>query len=58
MRVDYEKQVRLLLKVLPSLNKVDSFALKGGTAINFFMQDFPRLLVDIDLAYINIISRK
>lgn len=28
------------------------FALKGGTAINLFVRDFPRLSVDIDLAYI------
>ena len=57
MRSEYEKQVRLLLKVLPSLNKVDSFALKGGTAINFFVQDFPRLSVDIDVTYVMINSR-
>jgi predicted nucleotidyltransferase component of viral defense system len=57
MRSEYEKQVRLLLKVLPALNKVDSFALKGGTAINFFVQDFPRLSVDIDITYIKLNSR-
>lgn len=57
MRSEYEKQVTLLLKVLPSLNKVDSFALKGGTAINFFVQDFPRLSVDIDVTYIKLNSR-
>ena len=28
------------------------FALKGGTAINFFIQDCPRLSVDIDLCYL------
>jgi len=57
MRSEYEKQVKLLLKVLPSLNKVDSFALKGGTAINFFVQDFPRLSVDIDVTYVKLNSR-
>lgn len=57
MRSEYEKQVKLLLKVLPSLNRVNYFALKGGTAINFFVQEFPRLSVDIDVAYININSR-
>jgi predicted nucleotidyltransferase component of viral defense system len=57
MRSEYEKQVKLLLKVLPSLNRVDSFALKGGTAINFFVQDFPRLSVDIDVTYVKLNSR-
>jgi len=57
MRSEYEKQVKLLLKVLPSLNVVDSFALKGGTAINFFIQDFPRLSVDIDVTYVKLNSR-
>lgn len=57
MRTEYEKQVKLLLKVLPSLNKVDSFALKGGTAINFFVQDFPRLSVDIDVTYVKLNNR-
>ncbi|WP_409029028.1 nucleotidyl transferase AbiEii/AbiGii toxin family protein [Gracilimonas sediminicola] len=58
MRSEYEMQVRLLLDVLPSLNKAEMFALKGGTAINFFIQDFPRLSVDIDLTYIPINSRE
>ena len=33
------------------------FALKGGTAINFFVQDLPRLSVDIDLVYLPITER-
>nr|WP_280950576.1 nucleotidyl transferase AbiEii/AbiGii toxin family protein [Rhizobium leguminosarum] len=28
------------------------FALKGGTAINLFYRDLPRLSVDIDLTYL------
>ena len=32
--------------------KQDCFALKGGTAINMFVRDFPRISVDIDLAYL------
>ena len=28
------------------------FALKGGTAINFFARDLPRVSVDIDLVYL------
>lgn len=39
------------MTVLPYVAKESCFALKGGTAINLFVQDFPRLSVDIDLAY-------
>jgi predicted nucleotidyltransferase component of viral defense system len=35
----------------------DVFALKGGTAINFFWRDYPRLSVDIDLTYTKIQER-
>ncbi len=58
MRQGYEKQVRLLLQVLPTLSTVDFFALKGGTAINFFVRNFPRFSVDIDLAYLPLKNRK
>lgn len=54
----FEKQVELLIKVLPSLNVCQRFALKGGTAINLFFQNMPRLSVDIDLTYTEIESRK
>ncbi len=47
----YEWQVRLLLQLLPLLAMEDCFALKGGTAINLFVRDMPRLSVDIDLTY-------
>jgi predicted nucleotidyltransferase component of viral defense system len=47
-----------LLKVLPIVAEVKEFALKGGTAINFFWRDFPRLSVDIDLTYIPIKNRE
>lgn len=48
----YYKQVSLLIRVLPVVAKEDCFALKGGTAINLFVCDFPRLSIDIDLAYL------
>ena len=64
----YYKQVSLLISVLPYVAKEKCFALKGGTAINLFIRDFPRLSVDIDLTYLplelrpdalkNILSRK
>ena len=53
----YYRQVKLLLSVLPLLQKHDCFALKGGTAMNLFVQDFPRLSVDIDLAYLPLVPR-
>ena len=53
----YEKQFRLLLDVLPEVAKESCFALHGGTAINLFVLDMPRLSVDIDLTYVPIESR-
>lgn len=52
----YTRQTRLLLRVLPHLEHTSPdgsalFALKGGTALNFFIQPLPRLSVDIDLTY-------
>ncbi len=51
------KQADLLVRVLPFVNAEPRFALKGGTAINFFVRDFPRLSVDIDLVYLPIEDR-
>jgi predicted nucleotidyltransferase component of viral defense system len=48
----YMALVDLLLQVLPHAAKEDVFALKGGTAINLFVRDMPRLSVDIDLTYL------
>ena len=47
----YHRQARLLLKILPLIERYPIFALKGGSAINFFIRDLPRLSVDIDLTY-------
>ena len=49
----YRAQVDLLLSILPHVAKENSLALKGGTAINLFERDMPRLSVDIDLTYLN-----
>jgi predicted nucleotidyltransferase component of viral defense system len=57
MNRGYYDQVELLLTVLPALNEVKDFALKGGTSINLFFRDMPRLSVDIDLALIKILDR-
>ncbi len=47
----YRNQVALLIRVLPLVAEEDCFALKGGTAINLFVRNMPRLSVDIDLTY-------
>jgi len=52
MKDTYKKQVSLLLEILPEIAKEDVFALHGGTAINLFCLNMPRLSVDIDLTYI------
>ena len=53
----YRKQVALLVKVLPHVAKEPCFALKGGTAINLFIRNLPRLSVDIDLTYLPVAER-
>jgi predicted nucleotidyltransferase component of viral defense system len=53
----YRRQVALLIRVLPSVTEEECFALKGGTAINLFVRDMPRLSVDIDLTYLPIAPR-
>lgn len=48
----YSDRVRLLVEVLPFLDSERRFALKGGTAINLFEHDLPRLSIDIDLSWL------
>lgn len=54
----YRKQLQLLIQTLPRVADEDCFALKGGTAINLFYRDLPRLSVDIDLTYLPIAQRQ
>ena len=54
----YNKQVILLLELLPIVEEAKCFSLKGGTAINLFLREMPRLSVDIDLTYKFIKERK
>lgn len=54
----YYYQVALLVEILPLVGEEDCFALKGGTAINLFVRDMPRLSVDIDLTYLLIGDRQ
>ena len=53
----YRAQVQLLVDTLPLVAREEEFALKGGTAINLFYRDLPRLSVDIDLTYLPIKDR-
>ncbi len=55
---NYHKQVALLISVIPEIALEPRFALHGGTAINLFDRDMPRLSVDIDLTYIPIEDRE
>ena len=54
----FYKQVQLLVRVLPLIDTEKCFALKGGTAINLFYRELPRLSVDIDLLYLPFDERK
>lgn len=47
----YADTVRLLLAAAPEVFANDIFAMKGGSAINLFVRDMPRLSVDIDVVY-------
>jgi len=47
----YLDTARLLIQVAPLVFADGAFALKGGTAINLFMRDMPRLSVDLDLVF-------
>ncbi|MEA3428824.1 MAG: nucleotidyl transferase AbiEii/AbiGii toxin family protein [Thermodesulfobacteriota bacterium] len=51
------RQAELLLRIIPLIDREAVFALKGGTAINFFVRDLPRISVDIDLVYLPIDER-
>lgn len=53
----FYRQADLVLRILPEVLAEEVFALKGGTAINFFVRDLPRLSVDIDLTYLPLKDR-
>ncbi|MFL0415748.1 nucleotidyl transferase AbiEii/AbiGii toxin family protein [Sphingomonas sp. 179-A 2A2 NHS] len=53
----YTRQAALLVRAIPEIAQEESFALKGGTAINLFVRDLPRLSIDIDLVYLPIADR-
>ena len=51
MNQTYIDTVRLLLAIAPAVFASGRFAMKGGTALNLFVQEMPRLSVDIDLVF-------
>lgn len=51
MDARYVRTVRLLLETAPTVFDGTPFAMKGGTAINLFVESMPRLSVDIDVVY-------
>jgi hypothetical protein len=51
MNREYLETARLLIQVAPLVFVDEQFGLKGGTAINLFVRDIPRLSVDLDLVF-------
>jgi len=51
MNDTYLTTARLLTEIAPTVFESGIFALKGGTAINLFLRDMPRLSVDLDLVF-------
>lgn len=54
----YIEQVATLIEIIPLISADKRFAIKGGTAINLFLLNMPRLSVDIDLCYLPITPRE
>ncbi len=53
----YFEQAKLMLSILPIVGQEKDFALKGGTALNFFHLNMPRLSVDIGLTFLPVKPR-
>ena len=53
----YLRQSELVVRCIPSIAEESCFAIKGGTAINLFELDLPRLSVDIDLTFLPVSGR-
>ena len=57
MDSSYLRQAELVVRCIPAIAAEPCFAIKGGTAINLFELDMPRLSVDIDLTFIPVTDR-
>lgn len=53
----FYQQAELVIRIIPFIYKEEMLAIKGGTAINYFIRNLPRLSIDIDLAYVPIQDR-
>jgi predicted nucleotidyltransferase component of viral defense system len=53
MNQEYIRQSRLLVKNIAAVFQSPHFALKGGTALNLFIQNMPRISVDIDATFLD-----
>lgn len=53
----FYKQAKMMMSIMPLVLSEECFALKGGSAINLFVRDLPRLSVDIDLTYLPVDPR-
>lgn len=53
MNPTYLATARLLTDIAPTVFASGLFALKGGTAINLFLREMPRLSVDLDLVFVD-----
>jgi hypothetical protein len=51
MNPTYLATARLIAEIAPTVFESSVFALKGGTAINLFLREMPRLSVDLDLPF-------
>ena len=58
MDQNYFRQAKLVVRCIPAVSVEKCFALKGGTAINLFELDLPRLSVDIDLTFLPVTDRE
>jgi Nucleotidyl transferase AbiEii toxin, Type IV TA system len=53
MNAHYLEVARLMARIARNVFADEVFALKGGTAINLFVRDLPRLSVDVDLVFVD-----
>ena len=53
----YLRQAELVVRCIPAIAAEPCFAIKGGTAINLFELNLPRLSVDIDLTFLPLTDR-
>ena len=53
----YLRQAELVVRCIPAIAAEPCFAIKGGTAINLFELNLPRLSVDIDLTFRPVTNR-